>query len=278
MNFNNYNLDSGFYIEYNVPSQYEICNQNRISSSDSTGSTSSNNKLNILYNNNNNNHIKKKPSKIVYKKRNNEIITNNNIQYDNIYNNKSKILKVNNFTNPNNTTNELINNWYALFQKYKFYYQLVLDKNARFFNYLTFFSIFLTTSLGLFSAFKMSVITSDNLSNNSTFYTVSNFQKGGSAVIMVLEFLTAFIIALSKKYNNNERTRELEQYIFNLNIFIGEIHAQLINYNLYKNNSNKFIKMHINKYTKLIIKKPVLSISETRYCEIEYNKYHSNLC
>lgn len=270
MEFNNYNLDSNFYIEYNTPSQYEICNQNRISSSDSTSSLNSNKKINIL----NNNHIKKKPSKNIFKKKysNNENNENNNLQYDKIYDdNKNKLLKFNNLNNHKNITNEIINNWYILFQKYKFYYQLILDKNARFFNYLSFLSIFLIIILGLLSAFKMSVNTNDNPSTGS-------FQKSGTAVSMVLEFFIAFIMAYSKKYNNNERTRHIEQYIFNLNIFIGEIHAQLINYNLYKNNNNKFIKLHINKYTKLIIKKPILSISETEYCDKEYKKHYASLC
>lgn len=274
MNFSNYDLESAFYIEYNTPSQYEICNQNRISSSDSTSSFNSNKKVNIL---NNNNHIKKKPSKIIFKKKNSnnsESNINNELQYDKMYdsNNKNKILKFNNLNNSKNITNEIINNWYILFQKYKFYYQLILDKNAKFFNYLTLLSIFLTTILGLFSAFKMSVNTNDNPSVNI------NFQKSGTAVSMVIEFIIAFIIAYSKRYNNSDRIRHIEQYIFNLNIFIGEIHAQLLNYNLYKNNNNKFIKLHINKYTKLIIKKPILSISETEYCEKEYKKHHISLC
>jgi len=274
MNFSNYDLESSFFIEYPA-SQFEINTTNRISLSDSSTISSNSNKptkINILYNNN---CIKKKQSKIIYKKNNNKNNkNNNNNNYDKIYNkNNNKILKNNNNNNIKNIyNNEIINNWYIVFQKYKFIYQLILDKNTKIFNILNLLSIFLTTLLGIFSAFKMSAYTDNNLS------VTTNFVKAGTACIMCLEFFTAFIIALSKKYSNNSRTNEIKQYIFHLNIFIGEIYAQLLNSNIYKDNANKFIKLHINKYTKLIIRKPLLSINENNYCEKEYQKYISNHC
>ncbi len=149
-----------------------------------------------------------------------------------------------------NEANITITNWYKTFKQQSFIYQFVLDRNRKISDKLAVISIISSTLLGIFSGFKLWI------DNNAVFQTVSNI------LLMLLNFVTAFIIASSKRYIDDKRNETIRTYVEDIDMFIGELSAQVLNSPVYRMNADKFFKQHNNKYTRLISLAPNLSIDE----------------
>lgn len=146
--------------------------------------------------------------------------------------------------------NITITNWYKTFKQQSFIYQFVLDKNRRMADILAIISIISSASLGIFSGFKLWI------DNDIIFQTISNI------LLMLLNFLVALITASSKRYIDDKRNEKIRVYVEEIDIFLGELSAQVLNSPVYRMNADKFFKLNNTKYTKLISSAPNLSISE----------------
>jgi hypothetical protein len=164
----------------------------------------------------------------------------------------SNMLKKNdkNINGWDNDANITIVNWYKTFKQQSFIYQFVLDRNIKISDRLAIISIISSGLLGIFSGFKLWI------DNDSIFQTVSNI------LLMLLNFLVALITSASKRYIDDKRNETIRLYVEEVDIFIGELSAQVLNSPVYRMNADKFFKLNNNKYTKLISFAPNLSINE----------------
>ena len=189
----------------------------------------------------------------------NPIITNNSNILPDIMtiSSEDKIKKYLSFSMDDNIQNgwddnaiKTINNWNKLFKEQSFIYQWILDNNQKISNKLNIISVISSTSLSIFSAFKLW------LGDNSTFRISSDI------VMIIFNFIIAIITAQSKRYLDDNRNEKIKIYIDEVNDFIGEISAQLLKSPNYRLNADEFFKKNNEKYTKLIINAPNLSINE----------------
>ena len=156
----------------------------------------------------------------------------------------------NNINGWDNDANITITNWYKTFKQQSFIYQYVLDKNRKISDRLAITSIISSALLGIFSGFKLWV------ENDVFFQTVSNI------LLMLFNFLVALITATSKRYIDDKRNETLRTYVEEVDIFIGELSAQVLNSPVYRMNADEFFNQNNSKYTKLISSAPNLSINE----------------
>lgn len=157
--------------------------------------------------------------------------------------------------------NITITNWYKTFKQQSFIYQFVLDKNKKMSDRLAIISIISSALLGIFSGFKLWI------DNDVIFQTVSNI------LLMLFNFLVALITATSKRYIDDKRNETIRAYVEEVDIFIGELSAQVLNSPVYRMNADKFFKQNNNKYTKLISSAPNLSISENNEGKKRFTLY-----
>jgi multisubunit Na+/H+ antiporter MnhF subunit len=157
--------------------------------------------------------------------------------------------------------NVTITNWYNTFKQQSFIYQFVLDKNRKMADRLAITSIISSALLGIFSGFKLWI------DNDVIFQTVSNI------LLMLLNFLVALITASSKKYIDDKRNETIRAYVEEVDIFIGELSAQVLNSPVYRMNADRFFKLNNTKYTKLISFAPNLSISEINEGKKKFSIY-----
>jgi hypothetical protein len=183
------------------------------------------------------------------------IVSNDSI---NIISNDDNIKITNGWDKDANIT---IENWYNIFKQQSFMYQLILDKNMLISDRLAVLSIISSTSLGLFTGFKLWK------ENDMIFQTTSNI------ILMLSNFSVAIMTTISKRYIDDKRNETIRQYITNVDIFLGEISAQLLKSTHYRMNADEFFKINNDKYTSLISSAPNLSISEIEYGKIKYNNY-----
>ena len=174
-----------------------------------------------------------------------------------VFNNK---LDINGWDNDANITAK---NWYKLFKQQSFIYQLILDKNIKMGDKLTYISIISSTLLGIFSGFKIWI-------DNVLFQTVSNI------LLMLFNFIVALITATSKKYIDDKRNENLRIYIEEVDSFLGEISAQVLKAPIYRMNADEFFKSNNNNYTRLISTAPNLSINEIKHGKTQYMLYITN--
>lgn len=157
--------------------------------------------------------------------------------------------------------NITITNWYKTFKQQSFIYQYVLDKNRKIADRLAVTSIISSALLGIFSGFKLWI------DNDVIFQTVSNI------LLMLLNFLVALITASSKRYIDDKRNETIRAYVEEIDIFIGELSAQVLNSPVYRMNADRFFKLNNTKYTKLISSAPNLSISEINEGKQKFSIY-----
>ena len=161
--------------------------------------------------------------------------------------------------------NITIKNWYNIFKQQSFIYQLILDRNRLISDRLSVISIISSTSLGLFTGFKLWK------ENDVIFQTTSNI------ILMLSNFSVAIMTALSKRYIDDKRNESITQYIEHVDIFLGEISAQLLKSTHYRMIADEFFKINNDKYTSLISSAPNLSISEIEYGKKQYNNYTKHI-
>ena len=135
-----------------------------------------------------------------------------------------------------------------------------MDKNKNISNILHVLSILLSSSLGIFSAFKLSF-------SNKDYATISDF------ILMFLNFINALITALSKKYIDEKRNEEIRKYILELDNFLGEIAAQVLKSLNYRINADEFFNINNDKYTKLITTAPNITLHEIQDARKKYKEY-----
>ena len=176
-----------------------------------------------------------------------------------IFKKKSIKNKLNHNGWDNDTTNT-ITKWFMIFKKYSFIYQLVLDNNKSVANKLGITSIIFSSMLGIFSGFKLWV-------DNKSFEVYSNI------VLMLLNFIVAFITAISKQYIDNNRNDIIKKYIEEVDIFRVEISAELLKPIAYRMHADDFLKLNNDKYTKLISLAPNLSLTEFKKGKKKYKNY-----
>jgi hypothetical protein len=178
---------------------------------------------------------------------------------------RNMINKTDNNNGWDDDANITIKNWYNIFKQQSFIYQLILDKNRLISDRLSVISIISSTSLGLFTGFKLWK------ENDIIFQTTSNI------ILMLSNFSVAIMTALSKRYIDDKRNESITQYIEHVDIFLGEISAQLLKSTHYRMNADEFFKINNDKYTSLISSAPSLSISEIEYGKKQYNNYTKHI-
>ena len=163
-------------------------------------------------------------------------------------------------TNANNT----INNWYTLFKQQSFIYQWVLERNQKISNQLNLASIIASSTLGIFSGFKLWI-------HNDTFDITSNI------LLMLSNFSIALITSYSKSYIDDKRNEIIRIYIDEVDGLLGEISAQVLKSPIYRVNACQFFKDHNYKYTKLITYIPNISIYELNESKKEYEEFNKHI-
>ncbi len=189
---------------------------------------------------------------------------------DSVINNKNRgvtnmvetMLKKDDSTNGwDHDANVTIHNWYKLFKQQSFIYQWVLDNNKKMSDRLATVSVISSSVLGIFSAFKLWI------DNDAVFQTVSNI------LLMFFNFGVALLTSLSKRYIDDQKNEKIRTYIEEVDLFLGEIAAQVLKSPVYRMNADKFFKLNNDKYTKLICTAPNLSLTEIGLGKEEYKKY-----
>ena len=158
------------------------------------------------------------------------------------------------------SANNTINNWYNLFRQQSFIYQWVIERNKKISNNLMIASIIASSTLGIFSSFKLWI-------KNDEFSTVSD------VLLMVTNFSIAFITNYSKSYIDDKRNEIIRIYIDEVDELLGGISAQVLKSPRYRVNANDFFKDHNYKYTKLITCIPNISIYELNESKKEYEEF-----
>lgn len=162
----------------------------------------------------------------------------------------------NGWDNPNAT--DTLKSWYELFSCHSYIYQFILDRNRKISDRLNIISVISSSSLGIFSAFKL-WIANDNV-----------FQVASNILLMFLNFIIAILTAMSKRYIDDKRNEEIRIYIQEVDHFVGILGAQYFKANCYRMNADDFFSEYNSEYTELICKAPNLSIYEM---EISNQKY-----
>lgn len=158
------------------------------------------------------------------------------------------------------SANNTINNWYNLFRQQSFIYQWVIERNKKISNNLMIASIIASTTLGIFSSFKLWI-------KNNEFSTISD------VLLIITNFSVAFITNYSKSYIDDKRNEIIRIYIDEVDELLGEISGQVLKSPKYRINANDFFKDHNYKYTKLITYIPNISIYELNESKKEYEEF-----
>jgi hypothetical protein len=156
-----------------------------------------------------------------------------------------------------------IKNWYKTFRQQSFIYQWILDRNRKMSDRLNILSIVSSSSLGIFSAFKLW------LGNELVFQTTSDI------ILMLSNFIVAILTATSKRYIDDKRNEQIRSYIEEIDIFIGEISAQILKSSTYRMNADDFFKQNNDKYTKLITIAPNITIIELTEGKKQFQAFDS---
>lgn len=162
--------------------------------------------------------------------------------------------------------NKTINNWYNLFKQQSFIYQWILERNKNISQKLILVSIISSSTLGIFSGFKLWI-------KNDKFNTISDL------LLMLSNFSIAFITSYSKHYTDDNRNELIRIYIDEVDQLLGEISAQILESPTYRVNAKKFFKEHNYKYTKLITNIPNISLYELNESKKKYEEFkkHFNI-
>jgi hypothetical protein len=202
------------------------------------------NGINLLTNKNKNTNFK-------------NIFINNTSSDDNIINNK-------NINGWDDDANNTLNNWYELFKQQSFIYQWILENNKKISNKLILTSIIASSTLGIFSSFKLWI-------KNDTFIMVSDL------LLMLSNFSVALITSYSKSYIDDKRDELIRIYIEEVDELLGEISGQVLKSPIYRVNAGDFFKDNNYKYTKLITYLPNISLYELNESKKEYEKFKDHL-
>lgn len=160
----------------------------------------------------------------------------------------------------NQAASKTVSNWLKLFREYSFVYQYVLDANQKMASRLNMISTISSSTLGIFSAFKLW------MNDQQTFSTTSDI------ILMIFNFGIAILTNASKRYLDDSRNEKIRIYIEEIDKFVGELLAQVLKMPEYRMKADEFIKKQNDVYTKLITQQPSLSIDELEEGKNLYKK------
>ena len=163
----------------------------------------------------------------------------------------------------NKAASKTVSNWYKVFREYSYIYQYVLDTNQKMASRLNMVSTISSSTLGIFSAFKLW------MNDEQTFRVSSDI------ILMMFNFGIAMLTNASKRYLDDARNEKIKTYIEDVDKFIGEISAQLLKMPEYRMNAKEFLNKHNDTYTKLITQQPSLSLQELTIGKELYKKFVS---
>ena len=159
---------------------------------------------------------------------------------------------------------ETVRNWRILFKENKYIYEWVLEKNYKISTNLNLISVVSSSIMGCFSAFKL-WIQDDKI-----------FQASSDIIMLFSNFLIAAITTSSKRYIDDNRNEKIRNYLEEVSRFLGNITSELIKTAEYRMDADKFIKTQQEIYSKLIINKPNITISELTAAKNAYNNFEKS--
>ena len=159
---------------------------------------------------------------------------------------------------------ETVRNWRILFKENKYIYEWVLEKNYKISTNLNLISVVSSSIMGCFSAFKLWI------QDDKTFQATSD------VIMLFSNFLIAAITTSSKRYIDDNRNEKIRNYLEEVSRFLGNITSELIKTAEYRMNADKFIKMQQEIYSKLIINKPNITISELTAAKNAYRDFEKS--
>ena len=159
---------------------------------------------------------------------------------------------------------ETVRNWRILFKENKYIYEWVLEKNYKISTNLNLISVVSSSIMGCFSAFKLWI------QDDKTFQATSDI------IMLFSNFLIAAITTSSKRYIDDNRNEKIRNYLEEVSRFLGNITSELIKTAEYRMNADKFIKTQQEIYSKLIINKPNISISELTAAKNAYKNFEES--
>jgi len=121
-------------------------------------------------------------------------------------------------------------------------------------------SILTSSILGIFGGFKLWI-------PDPTFQTYSDI------IFILTNFVVALITALSRRYGDDKRTDSIRKYVSEIDEFLGEISAQVLKSPVYRMNADDFFRENNDKYTKLIISAPNMTLDEISKSKNLYKEY-----
>ena len=159
---------------------------------------------------------------------------------------------------------ETVRNWRILFKENKYIYEWVLEKNYKISTNLNLISVVSSSIMGCFSAFKLWI------QDDKT------FQASSDIIMLFSNFMIAAITTSSKRYIDDNRNEKIRNYLEEVSRFLGNITSELIKTAEYRMNADKFIKTQQEIYSKLIINKPNITISELTAAKNAYNNFEKS--
>jgi hypothetical protein len=159
---------------------------------------------------------------------------------------------------------ETVRNWRILFKENKYIYEWVLEKNYKISTNLNLISVVSSSVMGCFSAFKLWI------QDDKT------FQASSDIIMLFSNFLIAAITTSSKRYIDDNRNEKIRNYLEEVSRFLGNITSELIKTAEYRMDADKFIKTQQEIYSKLIINKPNISISELTAAKNAYKNFEDS--
>ena len=159
---------------------------------------------------------------------------------------------------------ETVRNWRILFKENKYIYEWVLEKNYKISTNLNLISVVSSSVMGCFSAFKLWI------QDDKTFQATSDI------IMLFSNFLIAAITTSSKRYIDDNRNEKIRNYLEEVSRFLGNITSELIKTAEYRMNADKFIKTQQEIYSKLIINKTNITISELTAAKNAYNNFENS--
>ncbi len=172
--------------------------------------------------------------------------------------------KVSNVNGWDKNAIETVRNWRILFKENKYIYEWILEKNHRISTNLNLISVISSSAMGCFSAFKLWV-QDDRM-----------FQATSDIIMLFSNFLIAAITTSSKRYIDDNRNEKIRNYLEEVSRFLGNITSELIKNAEYRMNADKFIRTQQEIYSKLIVNKPSISISELTSAKNAYRDFENS--
>lgn len=163
-----------------------------------------------------------------------------------------------------NDANDTLKDWYYAFKELSHSYQFILDRNYKMSSTLSMISICSSSVLSIFSGFKL-WLQDDKI-----------FQNSSDIFMMISNFAIAGMTTMAKRYLDDNRNEKMRIYIDEVDQFLNLIYAQFCLKPVYRINAKTFFKNNNDKYTRLMVSAPNLSIKEMLLAKKNYLIYKKN--